>query len=230
MSELNEMFEKVMSLRVSVNNINAEIIRKREEFDASIKNLKDELLLKKVELDAMMDYNVVVRFGDLVDELVNLFNFDYSVDKINYNISTSVNYYGKKDKNELISLNNNSKYRMGYNKDSLYVYLDGTKKTARYNYQPKSFSYSFFLPLDLEAIQADGKSLFEHCSVKISKDYYKKQSSLVVDKNVEDLLLNIDMKTLLNSNKTSFFPADMFREAVGRCLEKDKIKIKERQP
>lgn len=230
MNELNETFKKVMQLKADINNINYKIDKKKQEFNNSIRDLNNELFLKKVELDAIKDWKISVKFGDLVDELLELFNLDKNVDNINFNITTSISYYGKKTADELIKLNNNSKYGIGYSKNYLYILLEGTKKTARYNYQPKSFMYSIFLPLDFEAIQADGKSLLEHSSVRIGRENNKKYSSVIVDKNVNDLILDIDMKTLMNVNKPTFYPADMFREAVGRCLDKQNVIVKKRQP
>ena len=229
MSELNELFQRVMKLRAEVNNINAEINRRKLEFDESIRDLNNDLFLKKVELDAINDYKVSIRLGDLIDELLDLFNLDKDADKINYNVTTSISFYGKKNMDDIIRLNNNSKFGLGYSKNLLYILMEGTKKTARYDYQPKSFMYSIFLPLDLEAIQADDKSLLEHCSLKVSRDFNRKSSSLVVDRNVEDIILDIDMNVLLNTNKPSFYPADAFREAVGRCIEKKDIRAKKRQ-
>lgn len=230
MNEINEMFKCVINLKKDINKLNAEILRKKEAFEESIKDLNKELLFKKAELDAVKDYKVSVRFGDLVDELLELFNLDKNVDKINYNISTSISFYGKKSAEELIKLNNDSKFGLGYGKNYLYILLEGIKKTARYSYQPKSFMYSIFLPLDFEAIQADGKSLLDHSSVRIGKENNKRYSSIIVNKNVDDLILDIDLNTLMYVNKPTFYPADMFREAIGRCVEKENIKVKKRQP
>lgn len=230
MNEFNKMFDTVMKLKTEINNITYEIDKKEQEFNNSIKSLKEELISKKKELDSIRDYKVSVRFGDLIDELLKIFNLDRNVDNINYNVSTSVSFSGKKNVDEIIKLNNDSKYGLGYGKNYMYILLEGTKKTARYNYQPKSFAYSIFLPLDFENIQADGKSLLEHSSVKTERDNNKKNNTIVIDKNIDDLILDIDLNTLLSVNKPNFYPANLFRNAVGNCSKNKKVKTKKRQP
>ena len=229
MKELNEIYGDVIKLKADINNINEEIDRKKEIYESSIKNLMNDLFIKRAELDMIKNYKVSVRLGDLIEELENLFSLDRNVDKIDYKVRTTLSYFGKKSVEDLIKLNNDSKYSLGYNKNLLCVNLVGTKKTARYNYQPKSFLYTFYLPLDLEAIQSDGKNLLEHSSIETSRENGRKCYTVVVDKNIDDLILDIDMDTLLSCNKPSFYPADKFRDAIDNCLDKESVKIKKRQ-
>lgn len=230
MKDLNEIYNDVIRLKADINNINDQIDKKKELFENSINNLMNKLFIKKAELDMIKNYKISIRLGDLIDELERLFSLDRCVDKIDYRVTTTLSYFGKKSNEELIRINNESKYSLGYCKNLLCINIAGTKKTARYNYQPKSFLYNFYLPLDLEAVQNDGKTLLEHCNIETSRENGKKCYTIVVDKNIEDLILDIDMDTLLTCNKPKFYPADKFRNAVDNCLDKESVKIKKRQP
>lgn len=230
MNEFNELYDTVMKLKTDINNITYEIEKKGQEFSNSIVNLTEELRSKQKELNEIKDYKVIIRLGDLIDELLKIFNLDKNIDTVNCNVSTSISYFGKKSKDEIIKLNNDSKYGLGYGKKFMYILIEGTKKTARYSYQPKSFIYSIFLPLDFEKIQADGKNLLEHSSIKAERDNKKKNNTIIIDKNVEDLILDIDLNTLLSVNKPNFYPANLFRNAVGNCYKKEQVKVKKRQP
>ena len=84
-------------------------------------------------------------------------------------------------------------------------------------------------PLDLNEIQSDGKTLLEHVSAVAKYNELRGEvcTLLNLNKKIEYLNCNIELDNLIRSddkdnNFNSWYPADLFTQAVVNCVEKKK--------
>ena len=84
-----------------------------------------------------------------------------------------------------------------------------------------SFNYITSLSMDLDSIQADAKTLEEHCSVVTRKNLGGKDyTELVVDKDIENIILGINLNLLCLDTSATWRSADLFTQAVLNCEER----------
>lgn len=158
---------------------------------------------------------VSVRLGDLISSVSWLSQVDAS----NAYLSLIVNfsYEGEHSYEEMVEIIDDLNQRkMLGNCEASFELLDLSFED--YPPNPK-FCYSDKLLLNLNSIQVDGKRLLEHCSTLVKCDERgKKSTTLVVDKDIEDVLVIFDLKKL-NKERDYWYPVDLIRQAIIDCVE-----------
>ena len=170
------------------------------------------------EYFSLLNCSVSVRLGDLIDELVNLTDIDVSNVMINANAIQLLSLPG--DRSEEIS-----------------KLLDTTYSDSRFNRGvlisgkgplPSSLLFCYLIKFNsrLSDVQADGKTLLEHCVVDVEYDlvnekYYTK---LNIKDNIDDLILRIPLSKLASDPNQEWYPADLMTQAVINCVEKSQEK------
>ena len=122
----------------------------------------------------------------------------------------------------------NSGYRQGQyyviydrNKD-FEVILSADKKKYYYSDEQK-FCYDLKIDLNLNEIQADGKTLLEHCRSQLYYDDQREShyTGLVIDKDVENLNYKVNLNDIDNcSDPRKFYPKELFKQVILNIIEK----------
>ena len=88
------------------------------------------------------------------------------------------------------------------------------------------FTYLIRLNAKFTDVQSDGKTLLEHCTAKVIYDARAREyrTDLYIDRNINDLILNIPLSYLVRESENNWYPADLMRQAVINCEEKSKEK------
>lgn len=84
------------------------------------------------------------------------------------------------------------------------------------------FCYLIHLNSTLSDVQADGKTLLEHCAVDVEHDMVDKNiyTSLNIKDNIDDLILRIPLNKLASDSNAGWYPADLMKQAIINCVEK----------
>ena len=206
---INEELTSLEEKRRNVDFVMEDIRVKTEEFEKSIICLKEELIFNRNEVDLIRNSFVQVRLGDLIDEISWLSGV--SKNNIFVSLSFSKIFPNMEDSLSFVDDINDST-------DSYLV--DNVKFSIKSNLSKEDigvvpFSYFSFLFFDLNDIQYDGKLLKEHCCVSF-EPFTNGEVSLTVSikKNIDDIICNIPFYDLENKDNISWYPADLFRQAL----------------
>ena len=206
---INEELTSLEEKRRNVDFIVEDIRVKTEEFEKSIMNLKEELIFSSKQVDLIRNSFIEVRLGDLLDEISWLSGVNKN--KIFVSLSFSKIFPNMEDSLSFVDNINDST-------DSYLV--DNVKFSIKSNLSKDdigvvSFSYFSFLFFDFNEIQYDGKLLKEHCCVSF-EPFTNGEVSLTVSikKNIDDIICKIPFYDLENKDNTSWYPADLFRQAL----------------
>lgn len=150
--------------------------------------------------------DIRVRFGDLISELNK--NFDCT----EYSIITTMGDNGSKSLKEVLNK---------YNLESYYQRMIVSIKGNNFNYR-------FFLPFRIDDIDINGRLLLEHLDVNVANNGKKNSiySTVVVSKDIDDVILNIDDTVLNRCEDINFYPSEVFKNAVNCLSIKKKVKRK----
>ena len=153
--------------------------------------------------------SIPVKFKSLVNELAKLCDLDYKNDVIGFYVTTSVNYYGKYNLEEIINLMNDKDFNFRYGHDYLHLLLYGKKSNKL------KFFYNIKFKLDFNELQDDGKSLLE---VVNGNTYLKKLNYSKIDiDDIDNLVLYFDDSILSKKESKDFYPVDLLNKAVCNC-------------
>ena len=168
--------------------------------------------------------NISVSIGDIVKELSNLTGIDE--DKIGISTTTNIGYWGIYNLDYLVFLINSEDQRLGYykyDKDKYYLVNIYAEKSL-YDYDKKrKFNFYLKLKLDLNEIQADGKTLLDHSREQLYFDDGREShyTGIVIDKDVENLNYKVNLVELENAIDTKdFYPSDLFKQAIINYIER----------
>lgn len=130
---------------------------------------------------------------------------------------------------------NTSNQRLNCNCDKNYhskleLFANKNEDSHMMNNQP--FCFEMLFDLNLDQVQADGKTFLEHCVAEIRYDYFQEAhyTVLVINKNIGDLILNLRLDDLVKEDIRErydrWYPSDLLTQAVINCVER---KEKEKQ-
>ena len=147
--------------------------------------------------------DIKVRFGDLISSL------EKKYDNIDYSIITTMGDNGSKRLKDVLNK---------YNLDSTYQRMIVTIKSDN------NFKYRFFIPFTITDKDANGKMLIDHLDVNVDNNGKKKSlyTTVVVSKDVENVMLSIDNNILNRKNDNNFYPSHDFKNIVSKKLIKRK--------
>lgn len=150
--------------------------------------------------------DIRVRFGDLVSELEK--NSDYT----EYGIITTMGDSGSKSLKEVLN-----KYNLESSYQRMIVSIKGN-----------NFNYRFFLPFRIDDVDTNGRLLLEHLDVNVANNGKKNSiySTIVVSKDIDNIMLNIDDTVLNRCEDINFYPNEAFINAVNNLSIKKKVKRK----
>ena len=95
-------------------------------------------------------------------------------------------------------------------------------KLSGVNENGYTFSYFTTLSMNYDSIQADGRTLLEHCSISIgSRLGNRRYTQLVIDKDMENIILEFDLNLLSMITNSVWGPSDLFTQAVLNCEERN---------
>lgn len=148
--------------------------------------------------------DIRVRFGDLISELSKNCN------NIEYSIITTMGDSGSKSLKQIIN-----KYNLDSTYQRMIVSIKGDNK----------FKYRFFLPFTVADMDAHKGLLLEHLDVNVANNGKKNSiySTVVVNKDVENVMLNLDNTILNRCEDINFYPADMFKSIINNNNHVKKI-------
>ena len=203
--ELTNLLDKKDKVDLIVNDIKSMM----EEYERNIKSLKDELIVSRDEYDSIKNSFVRIKLGDLIDEISwlsgvnrNKIMMSIKFNKIFLNLDEAASFV------QNICSNNDS-----YVVSNTRFYLSSNLFKEDKDSVP--FSYFLFLSFDFNEIQCDGKRLIEHCSFS-PESISNGQVNLTVSTNlnVDDIMCNIPFSGLDSKDNSSWYPADLFTQAV----------------
>lgn len=201
-------FENMIELKKS--EFQDSIEKQIKQFEETLKPLEDILTTKKNEFKQLGDTQITMSISELVEALAEVTNINVSDIKV----KTSINfgYWGKWKPDTVRSLIKSKKPDCTFTKKTIAI------KSTKINNVP--FYIELLSDIDLDEIQADGKTLLEHCSIKKSYDdvqgcYY---TMLVLDKNIESLNCTVTLKQFVDEKRNSY--ADLvFNKAILYCVK-----------
>jgi len=213
---VNEYLNKLKNKVNEIEDIKDEIKTIKKEYDLILKNESNKLNDAYKSLDELKEVEIPVRLKDLIDEIYKLSNKNSN--NVNVVLETSAFFHEP----ELTMKKMLNKISTNYRKE-------GYTFTLSIDDENNNIEYIFTFPLRLEDKQADGKSLLEHCSVihlENSENYLDSISALIIDKNIDEIILNIPLVMLtIKDNSPICTDRDLFNKAVLNCAQRDYEKL-----
>ncbi len=159
---------------------------------------------------------ITVKLGDLINELSILSGIDKS--KIKVSFSTGIYIIGKKpvDKDTLL------KHNQKLNRRIMSLTLKGGEI-----YNDNHFIYTYLdTPMNFDEIQADGKSLYDHCEAvwgHIDDIEWKDiDTDLEVYYDIENIICHLNLNEIIKKEEyeNSYYPKDLLTNALLNCAVK----------
>lgn len=214
-TEIDVIDRKIDEERTAFEEI---VALERKKFEESLNPLKEEVTKLSMDFDTIGQNVVPITLGNLVNELAALSGVDVS--NIGVEIKSNVEFWGKNSLNKILEL---FSYK---NIQGRWAVVLTDKSTSN-----PSFCYKMNFKLNLNAIQADGKTFLAHCMNEIRYDSYldKYYTILCVGRNRDDIILNIPLNSLFKKDHKGicdekWYPTDLMRQAVINCVEKSQEK------
>lgn len=159
---------------------------------------------------------VSIKMGDLIEELAFLKDIDVS--NISVVIDPIISFSGNYSMKQVSELINTIYYDYIIN---LVVELTGNCETN--SSMMTLFTYLIRLNAKFTDVQSDGRTLLEHCTAKVIYDARAREyrTDLYIDRNINDLILNIPLSYLVRESESNWYPADLMRQAVINCVERN---------
>lgn len=206
------------AIRHNLANRNSRIEDKIRKFEEKIKLMSKEATKVYNRIYSLGWAPVSVRLGDLIDELVNLTGIDMSNVMINANVIQLLSLPGNRSEEVSKSLNTTyGNFRFNHG-----ILISGKGMSSG----SLLFCYLIHLNSMLSDVQADGKTLLEHCTVDVEYDMVDKNicTSLNIKDNIDDLILRIPLSKLASDSNAGWYPADLMIQAIINCVEKSQEK------
>ena len=210
-AEIDVIDRKIDEERTAFEGI---VALERKKFEESLNPLKEEVTKLSMDFDTIGQNVVPITLGDLVKELATLSGVDVS--NIGIEIKSNVEFWGKNSLNKILEL---FSYK---NIQGRWAVVLTDKSTSN-----PLFCYKMTFKLNLNAIQADGKTFLAHCMNEIRYDSYldKYYTILCVGRNRDDIILNIPLNSLFKKDHKGicdeqWYPTDLMMQAVINCVER----------
>ena len=206
------------AIRHNLANRNSRIEDKIRKFEEKIKLMSKEATKVHNRIYSLEWAPVSVRLGDLIDELVNLTGIDMSNVMINANVIQLLSLPGNRSEEVSKSLNTTyGNFRFNHG-----ILISGKETSSG----SLLFCYLIHLNSMLSDVQADGKTLLEHCAVDVEYDMVDKNicTSLNIKDNIDDLILRIPLSKLASDSNAGWYPADLMTQAINNCVVKSQEK------
>lgn len=218
-NNIRENLEQLKKNKMELNSIVQEIAQKRRDFETSLVPMREKFNDINNKTSQIGNRIVSVRLGDLLDEICWL--SQTNVENLEISLCANISLDGVYSATEFLKyINYPEEYIINFR-------LSGGNKGVY------AFNYVAALSMNFDSIQADGNTLFEHCSAVTKRRFNDVEyTELVVDKDIENIILNFTYNYLSLDTNASWRPADLFTQAVINCEERkanaraDKIRAK----
>ena len=203
----------------------------REEMDAEMDALERSISALKLERErlskefkTLCGETVPVRLGDLIEELARLKCIDDTY--IRVNIKPIISFDGLHYIDEITKLINTVYYDFTATLEITLACSWCTGARTGITSISRIFSYLIRTNSKFTDVQADGKTLLEHCDANVIYNTRtgKHSTDLVVSENIKDLVVNISLGHMIRESDTEWYPADLIKQALINCEEKSKEK------
>ena len=188
------------------------IEKKDKEYRENIKPFKDAQIKIKREIGELKATKILLKLGDLINELAILSGIN--VENISLEIRATIDCSNYKNIEDLL--------RKKLTNERLRLLIAGSKNLPFNENHPHPFYYSIKLPFNFNEIQADGKTFFEHCSLRVKNSNKDKKQYIefLVTENIEDVICNFSLSTLTKEDKESWYPSSLIKQAIINCASK----------
>ena len=182
------------------------IRKKTEEYEKEIAIPTQSITRQQISIKLIRDMDIFAQVGEIANQLAN----QWGIDAKNINISASTSYTGS-TRNKDFAHNFVNKFSRDYLQDSYTVNIDLRENTPNGN--EYRFA-SFHAPIQLNAIQADGKDFFEHLVPKTTLYGHGVYLFDIEIDDVNKLVLPFKMKTLIKQVGNSVTPLNETSKAI----------------
>ena len=169
---------------------------------------------------------ISISVKDIMKEISNFTGI--SEENLGISKNIQIGYWGIHNFLELISLINSENQNLGYykyDKDKYFditIYSDKNLYSRNFNQQ---FCYELKFKLDLDEIQADGKTMKEHCREQLyfvdGPDMHC--TGIQID-DIENLNYKVNLKELENLEDSKYFyPVELFKNIIINIIENKNI-------
>jgi len=178
--------------------------------------LQEELDISRKEICSMANVLVSVRLGDLLYEITKLSGIGNS--DIRVKVDTDLELLGIHSEGEMFNLFNQSEGN--YN---VILMIEGVNVN-----KSGLVMYLTHFPLNRDLKEKNNGSLLNHCSTKVVNNFGRVYTKVVIDKDIEDIVINFKLYHLDKLESYYWYPSELFTQAVINCLNKDNKKSKKR--
>lgn len=210
-SNISDLLIQLKQGQNDIHTIVQTMNKKRQEYEDSLIPLRNRYNNVSMQLKEIGETMLSIKLSDLIEEIAWLSNTSY--DDVMVSLKTNIFLEGVYDKTEFLQL-----VELGTNN---LIRFSLSNCGQNDNNASVLFDYFSFLSFVADSIQADGKTLLEHCSVVSKKNsngkYY---TELVIDQDVENIILNFKISCLTHNDGLSWYPADLFSQTVLNCDER----------
>lgn len=230
---LSERIKYLQEKKDELELVKVKIEDERRKFETILEGMNEWASKVSEEINSLGETTVPVKLSDLVQEMANLTGVN--VLDMGIKITTDVVYWGKNDKKKMLELINSEVIPLKCKGDSVWknhwlLELFANKNENMHAEKNQSFCFSMLFDLRLDEVQADGKTLFEHCAAEIGYDkiLHKHYTFLAIDENIGDLILNLSLKDLARDDSVekynTWYPSCILSLAVINCVERENSK------
>ena len=219
LENVSQYLERLKEIRTDISLINSEIKETREEYEKTMSVLGNKLSVKEREMIELQENMVIsIRFGDLIQEISMLSGIE--INNIRVKLETNVAFDGLHNFNTMLNM-------LVESKKSYYIRMSLSSFNG--NDCVKSFDYFTFLPFSLNEIQADGKMLVSHCSEVVKRSDGHEYTEIIINEGIENIILNFDLRYFeIDKDNVSWYPSEMFTQAIVNCVQKNNVKARRR--
>lgn len=205
---IRELLEQLNENKKRLDNIVQDMAQKRRDYETSLIPLKEEYSTISDESSKIGSTKFSIKLGDLLDEMCWL--SETNVEDLEISLYANVSLDGV----------HNIEDFLGYISDVNNCHINF--RLSSDNKGDYSFNYATLLSMNLNSIQADGRTLLEHCSAVVERRRNGGEyTELVVDKDIENVILSFNLNYLSMETSATWRPADLFTQAVLNCEERE---------
>ena len=221
-AENRTVFEEEMAIKDKKHREEMDVEMDALEHSISVLKLERERLSK--EFKTLCGETVPVRLGDLIEELARLRCIDDTY--IRVNIKPIISFDGLHYIDEITKLINTVYYDFTATLEITLACSWCTGARTGITSISRIFSYLIRTNSKFTDVQADGKTLLEHCDANVIYNTKTGMHStdLVVSENIKDLVVNISLGHMIRESDTEWYPIDLIKQALINCEEKSKEK------
>lgn len=213
-----ELLEQMSCIKEEQKKIVSNMGTLRREYEESFKVLQQQYQDSSNRMTEIGKCEFPVRLGDLIEEICWLSST--KPEEISVSISGNISLNGVHTLNDILEFIGNMA------KCDMHFRISNRDKST--NDMASSFNYTNPLIFDLNSIQADGKTLLEHCSVVVMKRIGsgEEYTEFVINKDINEVILPLTLNYVSLSTSFNWIPADLFTQAVINSVEKYKSNSK----